>query len=139
MIVRRATADDAAALTTCIQAAYAPYMSLGLPAVSDGIADDIREHNVWVALVDDKLRGGIVMTMGATAHIANLAVHPDASGHGIGKALIAEAMRAAQKSGHMAIHLATHADMTGTQAFYRRTGWSETGREGNKVYFKRQL
>jgi hypothetical protein len=29
--------------------------------------------------------------------------------------------------------------MTGTQAFYRKTGWAETGREGNKVYFSKEL
>ena len=139
MILRRALLSDAEALTRCIAAAYAPYMGLGLPPVAEGVGDDIRDHTVWVAEVDGAVQGGIVLALDKTAHIVNLAVHPDAGGHGIGKALISAALEAAQAAGHTQIALATHIDMTGTQAFYRKTGWQETGREGNKVYFQRQL
>ena len=139
MIVRRATADDVARLTAVMAAAYAPFRSLGLPPVTEGIGDDIRDHNVWVAEVDGLVQGGIVLVLGRHAHIANLAVHPDAGGQGIGKALIGMASEAAAAAGHDMIKLATHAQMTQTQAFYRKLGWKEAGREGNKVYFQQQL
>lgn len=137
--LRRAEVADAAALTACFAAAYAPFAELGLPPVTEGLADDIRDHNVWVAEVDDVLRGGIVLVLGGHAHIANLAVHPDASGHGVGRTLIDKATAAAAAAGHSEMRLATHALMTDTRAFYRKLGWAETGREGNKVYFAKQL
>jgi ribosomal protein S18 acetylase RimI-like enzyme len=139
MILRGATEGDVAGLTECLAAAYAPFHDLGLPPVTEGIADDIRDHNVWVALVDGVVRGGIVLVLGPRAHIANLAVHPDAGGLGLGRALIDRATDAAAAAGHQSIELATHIDMTATQAFYRKLGWTETGREGNKVYFALQL
>ncbi|MFA8440990.1 MAG: GNAT family N-acetyltransferase [Yoonia sp.] len=139
MIVRRATTDDVAGFTSVLGAAYAPLQALGLPPVTEGIADDIRDHNVWVSEVDGALCGGIVLVLGRQAHIANLAVHPDAGGHGIGQALIAKASEAAAAAGHDTIHLATHVDMTGTQGFYRKLGWQQAGREGNKAYFQKQL
>lgn len=139
MILRRATLDDVAKLTEVLHAAYTPYLGLGLPPVTEGIADDIGDHNVWVAEVDGVVQGGIVLVLGSSAHIANLAVHPDAGGHGIGKALIDAASEASAAAGHKNIRLATHAEMTATQAFYRKLGWQETGREGNKVYFQQQL
>lgn len=139
MIVRRATAYDVAALTAVLEAAYAPFLGLGLPPVTEGIGDDIRDNNVWVAELAGKVRGGIVLVLNNQAHIANLAVHPDAGGQGAGRALIDQAMAAAAAAGHDRIRLATHAKMTATQEFYRRLGWQETGREGDKVYFQMQL
>ena len=139
MIVRRASAGDAEALTACIVAAYAPFQSLDLPPVAEGIAEDIRDHSVWVAEVSGVVSGGIFVTFTDHAHIANLAVHPDASGQGIGKVLVDQACAAARAAGYATIHLATHADMTATQAFYRKSGWSEAGHDGKKVYFQKQL
>jgi len=139
MNLRRATPDDVAALTAVLDAAYAPFQVLGLPPVTEGIGDDIRDHNVWVAEIAGEVFGGIVLVLGNQAHIANLAVHPAAGGNGVGKALIEKASEASAAAGHRVIRLATHAEMTTTQAFYRKLGWSETGREGNKVYFQQQL
>ena len=136
--IRPATADDALGLTACIDAAYAPFLAKGLdlPPVSEGIAGDIRDHHIWVATQSDRIVGGVVLVLGDAAHLANLAVHPDAGGQGPGQALIAMATNAARAAGHDKLHLATHHKMTGTQAFYRRLGWVEVGRDGNKVYFE---
>lgn len=138
MILRPATASDVVELTDCLRAAYAPFEHLGLPPVTEGIADDVRDHNVWVADIAGQVQGGIVIVLGETAHIANLAVHPDAGGHGVGKALIAKAIAVAQAADHETVQLATHVDMLETQAFYRKIGWVETGRAGKKVYFQTQ-
>ena len=138
MIIRRAKADDAAALTDCIAAAYAPYQHLGLPPVAEGVGDDIARHTVWVA-EDDAILGGLVAVIDDRFYLANLAVHPDAGGRGVGRALITHAEGVAQRLGYTEIALATHTGMTGTQAFYHRIGWVEVGREGNKVHFSKQL
>ncbi len=139
--VRPATADDAPGLTACIDAAYAPFVAKGLdlPTVSEGIAGDIRDHHVWVATHSDRVVGGVVLVLGETAHLANLAVHPDAGGQGLGQALIGTATDAARAAGYDRLHLATHIEMMGTQGFYLRLGWVEAGRDGNKVYFEMQL
>ena len=141
MRIRQATAADSDALAACITAAYAPFLQAGLtlPPVADGIAEDIRNNHVWVAEDAGQLIGGVVLVLGDTAHLANLAVHPDAGGHGVGRALIAQAVAVARAAGYGAIRLTTHVQMTGTQAFYRRLGWIEAGREGEKVYFLHQL
>ena len=139
MIIRCASDADAGALTDVITAAYAPYQHLGLPPVAEGIADDITRHFVWVAEVDGKVRGGIVLIMSGDAYIANIAVHPDAGGHGIGSALIEKACALAGAEGFEEIGLATHVGMTETQAFYKRLGWIETGHEGLRAYFKKDL
>jgi GNAT superfamily N-acetyltransferase len=116
-----------------------PYMHLGLPPVTEGVADDLAQHDVWVAELDGSVAGGIVAALGRNAHIMKLAVHPDAGGHGLGRALIDQVIEAAKAAGHAEIHLATHAKMTATQAFYRKSGWAESGHDGDKVYFKWQL
>ena len=139
MIVRQATQDDVAALSSCLAAAYAPFLDLGLPPVTDGVAEDIAQHDVWVAIIQDAVVGGVVLGLGNSAHVINLAVHPVASGQGVGRALLVTARARAVAAGFTTLQLATHVGMNATQAFYLRSGWSETGREGNKVYFECQL
>ncbi len=139
--IRPAIQDDASGLTACIDAAYAPFFARGLalPPVSEGIAGDIANNHVWVAESDGRIVGGVVLVLNDSAHLANLAVHPDAGGQGVGRRLIDQAHEAASNAGHDRLQLATHIDMTTTQAFYRRLGWQETGQDGNKVYFAKEL
>ena len=139
MILRCATSDDVDALTACLTAAYAPFQHLDLPSVADGIAEDLARLDIWVAELDGVVVGGVFAELDGKAHIVNLAVHPDAGGHGIGRALVDHVIEAAKAAGHAEIHLATHTQMTATQAFYRKSGWTEVGHDGNKIYFKRQL
>jgi N-acetylglutamate synthase-like GNAT family acetyltransferase len=139
MILRRATQADVSGLARCIDTAYAPFMHLGLPEVSAGLADDITHHHVWIAEVAGEVCGGVVLVLGETAHLTNLAVDPVACGKGVGRSLVDQACAAAHAAGYAEIGLATHRGMTATQAFYKSSGWTETGRSGEKVYFKRKL
>lgn len=139
MIIRRASAADAEALTACITAAYAPFRDLGIPPVEQGVAEDIVRHHVWLAVIDGIVRGGVVVMLDGQAHIANLAVDPVAGGRGVGRALIQRACDAAKDEGFTRVELATHRGMTGTQVFYRKLGWSMIGREGNRVYLAKEL
>ena len=140
-MIRRATLADVAGLMAVVNAAYAPFAAQGitLPPVADGLDNDIRDNHVWVADVDGRILGGVVLVLGDHAHLANLAVHPDGAGQGIGQALTETAFQAASDVGFTEIALATHRDMNGTQAFYAKRGWVETGREGTKIYMTYDL
>ena len=141
LTIRRAMVQDADGLAACIDAAYANALARGvsLPPVSEGLAQDIRDHLVWVA-EEDGLKGGIVLGLtGDTAHLINIAVDPSHSGRGIGKRLIDTAVATARELGATRMNLATHVDMPGNVALYTHLGWHETGRDANKVMMSRSL
>ena len=140
--LRRATRVDAAALTECIDLAYAGYLAQGieLPPVSEGVTEDIRDNLVWVAVEDGLVLGGVILAVqGDVAHLMNVAVLPDQTGRGIGKALVDVAINAARDAGHGMTRLATHKDMPQNVALYRHLGWRVTGEEGNKVFMALDL
>lgn len=140
--IRRAVAADANALTSCFEAAYAPYLANlpGLPPVTEGLADDIAAHVVWVAERAGRILGGLVLVEGRGASkLANLAVHPQAAGRSIGASLIAVAEAHCRARGDAVLTLNTHVAMTGSQRLYRRLGWRETGRDGVTVSMAKTL
>jgi len=140
--LRRAAPGDAGALAACIDAAYAGYREAGidLPPVSEGVADDIRDHLVWVAVHDNQIVGGLVLVIREdVALIANVAVHPDATGTGLGRALMQQAETEARKRGLPRMTLTTHADMPGNVRLYEHLGWRETSRDGTKVRMEKAI
>lgn len=140
--LRRATPDDAPALTECIGRAYAPYFGriTDLPPVTEGVGDDIAKHLVWVAVSAGQVVGGVVLVITSeSAHLANVAVDPDMRGTGLGRALIAQAEAESRKRGLGVIQLATHVDMPENVALYRHLGWREIGRDGRKVLMDKAL
>lgn len=140
--IRRATLADAPSLTRCIEAAYAGYVEQGLelPPVSEGMAKEIRDNLVWVAVEGNLVLGGIILAVqGEAAHLRNVAVDPAHSGGGIGRALMDAAIAAARDAGHGTIRLATHKDIPRNVMLYRHLGWHVTGEEGNKVFMARSL
>ncbi|WP_068115462.1 GNAT family N-acetyltransferase [Tropicimonas marinistellae] len=143
-LIRAARAADAPAFTDVIRAAYGPWIERldGLPDVDSGVADEIETHPVWVAEADDtgRILGGLVMHIGTdAAQVANLAVHPDCGGRGVGRALMAVAEDYARRAGFTRMTLASHRDMTPTLRFYFNSGWTETGREGYRVFMEKSL
>ena len=141
-VIRRAMPADAPTLTDCIAAAYAGYAADGidLPPVAEGILIDIRDNVVWVAAEGTNILGGVILCLrGKTADLMNIAVHPGASGRGVGRALMDAAISSARGAGHSVIELATHRDMPHNVALYEHLGWSVTARDGNKVHMERVL
>lgn len=140
--IRPATDADAEPLRQVIARAYAPYRDRlsGMPDVTAGISEDIRDNHVWVASDRNRVVGGAVLvTHHDSAKLANLAVDPASGGKGIGRALIAHVEDAARKHGHPALDLVTHAAMTETRALYARLGWIETGRDDVRVMMTKRL
>jgi len=140
--MRRANLGDTDALSSCIDAAYSIYAArvTDLPAVSEGIADDIADHRVWVAEIDREIVGGIVL-MVEDGHLllANVAVHPKRTGLGIGRGLMARADTDCRALGLRELRLSTHVQIPENVALYTHLGWEETGRTGNKVLMRKLL
>ena len=145
--IRRAVPGDAAALTTCINAAYAQYTGRisDLPPVSENCAAEIAANLVWVVACPRAERGpeiigGLVLVDGKHAlHLANIAVDPDHRGDGIARALLDLAERQARDRGHTGLQLTTHAEMPENLSLYIHLGWRETGRQGNKVFMTKAV
>jgi GNAT superfamily N-acetyltransferase len=142
LVLRRAAAGDVSGIMACISAAYAKYRAAGidLPPVADGVAEDVRDNQVWVALAGGKLAGVLVAVAGADHwHLANLAVDPGFGGRGVARRLLACFEDGARQAGVLDLVLTTHIAMPDNVAIYAHLGWSETGREGNKVFMARRL
>jgi ribosomal protein S18 acetylase RimI-like enzyme len=142
LTLRRAIADDVPALTALIRAAYARYDGRGiaLPPVSEGLDQVVAETPVILATDGAALLGAIVLRAGPDAlQVENIAVHPDASGRGIGKRLLAEAEIIALAEGFDLLHLATHRDLTENISLYRHLGWTVTEEAGLKVCMQKPL
>ena len=138
--IRPATVQDSAGLSECIEAAYSVYASriTDLPAVSEGISDDIANQIVWVAEVNQTIVGGIVLIPKQDFLIlANVAVHPKSSGLGLGRALIELADHVCLELGLNDIRLSTHVDIPENVRLYKHLGWQETGRTGNKIHMRK--
>jgi GNAT superfamily N-acetyltransferase len=135
-IIRRAELGDADALSACIDAAYAQYATRipDLPPVSADRAEEIARYQVWVAEIENDVAGGMVMVPEeGFMRLANVAVHPDHKGVGLGRALIALAESEALDQGYREIRLTTHVDMPENIELYAHLGWEEGRRHGNKV------
>ncbi len=140
--IRRAEPCDSPALAACIDAAYSVYAERGidLPAVSEGIAEDIRDNVVWVACRDGRIIGGLVLIIGdERAVLANVAVDPAATGSGVGRALMDQAEQEARKLGLKKMRLSTHVDIPENVQLYEHLGWHEIGRTGVKVFMEKPL
>ena len=140
--VRRAEPGDAPALAACIDAAYARYAARisDLPPVSEGIAEEIAQHQVWVAEIDGVIVGGLVLVaFEGFMQLANVAVHPDHTGAGLGRELISLAESEALAHGYRELRLTTHVEMPESIALYRHLGWEKAGEDGNKVFMAKAL
>ena len=71
--------------------------------------------------------------------LANVAVHPDHGGKGLGRKLMALSEGEARKQGYCEMRLNTHVEMPKNARFYVRLGWEETARTGNTVSMRKLL
>jgi len=140
--IRRAEARDSKESAACIDEAYSIYAERidDLPAVSEGIAEAIKLHRVWVAEIEDQIAGVLILVVNDTfVLLENIAVRPGNTGTGLGRALIAQAEQDCRDLGLGEIRLSTHEDMPENVAIYSRLGWHETGRSGNKVHMSKNI
>lgn len=142
--IKRATAVDALGLQECIEASYAIYLErfsgARLPPMDVDYAHEISSFPVWVAESAGAVVGGLVMMFDEQqAKLANIAVHPDFQGQGLGKGLMSFAETAARERGYEELHLATHKLLAENVSLYVHLGWDEISRDENRVYMRKVL
>lgn len=140
--IRKAKLEDGGSLAECFDSAYSIYKSVipDLPDVSDGLTGAIADKSVWIAELEGKLVGGIVLNpMEKYLLLENVAVDPGASGAGIGKALIGRAEAVCLNLGLKHIRLSTHKNMEDNIGLYSHLGWHVVGIEGNKVHMTKRI
>lgn len=133
---------DSEGFGRCLDAAYAQYADHidDLPSMSEDCAGEITRHLVWVVEAGHAIIGGLVLIPDdGFMRLANVAVHPDGRGRGIGRALLMLGESEAAVRGYAELRLSTHARMPETIALYTRNGWTETSREGSKVAMRKAL
>jgi ribosomal protein S18 acetylase RimI-like enzyme len=134
--LRRATADDLPAIKEIIDAAYAKYLTRmdkrPAPMFRD-YGPSVEDGTTWVA--------GSPVTAVITLYpredhllVENIAIHPDAQGRGLGRALMGFAEQEAARRGLTRMALVTHEAMTENQAIYGRLGYTEVGRRTEDGY-----
>jgi ribosomal protein S18 acetylase RimI-like enzyme len=131
--LRRARAEDAAAVAALVDRAYRKYVPrIGrspAPMLAD-YSDVIRRHQVWTAEEDNALIAVLVLIPeDDTLLIDNIAVDPPYQGKGLGRRMMAFAESEALRQGYVSVRLYTNEKMTENIALYTRLGYRETGRE----------
>ncbi len=104
----------------------------------------IGNEIVFVAEQDGRIVGLLVLAQDAEGFLLEtVAVHPRASGRGIGRVLLALAEDQAKARGHAEIHLYTHELMASNIALYERAGYVEYARRVEsglaRIYMRKQL
>lgn len=144
---RAARPGDVVAVRRLVQDAYAKYLPridvTPAPLTAD-YAAVVAAGQVWVAEREGALVGALVLE----AHpdhllVENVAVAPNAQGHGVGAALLELAEQEAAALGLSELRLYTHERMTENLAYYPRRGYVETHRTDDgtfhRVHFAKRL
>ncbi|WP_160647016.1 GNAT family N-acetyltransferase [Chengkuizengella marina] len=143
-IIRKAIVDDAKDLKDCMDAAYSKYLSRlkgkQLPPMNIDYEEEISSFPVWVVDSEKEIVGGLILMFeNDYTKVANVAVHPDFQGNGLGRNLMDFAEAEAKKRGYFELRLATHILLTENISFYLNLGWEEIDRDDTRVYMRKNI
>ncbi|WP_282608789.1 GNAT family N-acetyltransferase [Pelagibius sp. Alg239-R121] len=147
MTIRAAVPADLNAIRDIVERAYGHYVErMGRPPgpMLDDYARRVAQSETFVADFDGSV-GGLLVLIDGDGHLLldNIAVHPDAQGHGLGRRLMEFAEAEAVRRGYTELQLYTHESMTENIAIYSRLGWEETGRAlqagFERVFMRKQV
>ena len=111
-----------------------------MPSVSEGVADEIANNQVWVAVQQEEIIAGLFLVpQNGFMKLANVAVDPGHGGKGIGRKLLKLAEKVAIRQGFDEMRLNTHIAMSGNVALYERLGWRKLDRNGNTITMIKHL
>jgi GNAT superfamily N-acetyltransferase len=127
--IRLAGLADLAAVTGCVDAAFAPYTTL-LGEPPPAMMADHGEAVAAGRVALQEAGGGVVGVLMLAPRpdellIEILAVHPDHRARGIGRRLMGFAEGEARRLGAPAVRLFTHRLMTDAIAFYAALGYQQ--------------
>ncbi|MBV8193397.1 MAG: GNAT family N-acetyltransferase [Alphaproteobacteria bacterium] len=138
-MIRKATLDDWQRITEIRNAVRENRLSSANVSRVADVARWIYDNgSFWVWEEDGAVQGFAVADV-RDGTIFGLFVHPDYEGRGIARALLPLACEDLRVAGHSVARLTTD---PGTRAdrFYRRNGWTDTGRrEKGEIVFERPL
>lgn len=143
--VRQATAADLPAIKAIIDAAYARYLSRMDKPPGPMLRDygpSVQDGTTWVT---GSPIAAVLTLYPRDDHllIENIAVHPDAQGRGLGRALMGFAEHEAARRGLARMALFTHEVMTENQAIYAHLGYTEVDRRVEdgyrRIYMEKDL
>jgi ribosomal protein S18 acetylase RimI-like enzyme len=145
--IRKATLHDFANVQRCAQAAYSKYIDrIGTaPApMNADFAAQIEQGIVHVALFGLQFVGYVVFyPEGDHVHLESVAVSPEQTGKGIGKALLGYVERTARLNGLKAVELYTNEAMVENLALYVKMGYREFQRKQHagfkRVFLRKSL
>ena len=147
--IRPAVPTDAAAITACVNAAYAKWIPIIGQTPGPMLADYAAVIKTEAVFVAEQVRANVarfagVLVLSRTDEgflLDNIAVQPDFAGLGVGKALLLLAEAQAAAGGYDSIYLYTHEKMTENIALYAKNGYVEYARReehGFKRVFMRK-
>lgn len=142
--IREAEPKDSASLQLCMEMAYASYTDrMGgkrLPPMDVDYSSEIRDFPTWVAEYKETIIGGLTLLFEKNyTSLANIAVHPEFQGHGIGSGLLNFAERQAKNKNYSELRLATHVLLTENVSLYLHLGWTEIDRDEVRVYMNKAI
>lgn len=147
-MIRTAAPQDEAAIRQCARRAYEGYIPLmgrePAPMAAD-FAAQIAAGLAYVYLGENGAVQGYIVFYPQNGHmlLESVAVLPEASGRGMGKALIAFCEAEARRLRLNAVCLYTNEKMTANLSIYPRLGYTETGRRTEdgfrRVFFEKRL
>jgi len=136
--IRKAQLPDAAAMQSCVEAAYRHYIPrIGKPPgpMLDDYSEVVQQHQAFVAEARGQIIGVLVLIRKDNGIILdNVAVHPEHQGNGLGRRLVELAESEARDQGFAHLDLYTHERMTENIAMYKRLGYIEIERRFEKGY-----
>ena len=143
-IIRKAVIEDAAGLKNVMESAYSAYQErMGgkrLPPMEVDYFSEIRDYPTWVVESNGTVVAGLIMMFEDNfASIANIAVHPDFQGRGLGGSLMKFAETVAKEEAYPELRLATHVMLTENLSLYDHLGWLEIERDDVRVYMRKEI
>lgn len=125
-------------------AAYSVYLhslkGASLPPLQVDYAAEIQNYPTWVAVCNEKVLGGLIMTFDqSAAMISNIAVQPEAQGSGLGRALLDLAYQQARENGFTRMRLSTHALLTNNVSLYQHLGWDVVEQDSVRVIMEKPV
>jgi len=143
-LIRKAVPQDSKGLQYCMELAYAFYQDrLGgkrLPPMDVDYSLEIRDYPTWIAELNGNIVGGLIMIFEESyASIANISVHPELQGKGLGAELMQYAEKMAKEKGYIELRLATHVLLNENISWYIHLGWIEISRDDVRVYMSKKI
>lgn len=148
MTVRLATPEDAEAIGRLLDAFNREFgdPTPGPAALAERVAELLADGELTVLLADPGPAGVAVLrfrpslwTPALECHVAELYVVPGERGHGIGRALMDEALALARHRGADYVDLATSEEDVAARALYESLGFSNLDDGTVMLFYEREL